>query len=316
MNYVGPGRKRYDEIRTSDVGAFLRFACENLCSVANAGGADAQFEGDAKACSGGEFTIARLATRLGSTQLDRSTLEVRFDNERRYALCLPVVGRLQATQFARTESCPAGSMIMMSGSEPLSLQMSGYTEVLMLMLPPDLIESRMVRPSGVCCRQISKCEGVNGLVHCAVIALEEAAAAMGEAEIRKAALLIGELIVLALGRLSDVKPTGSPVRAANLLRAKEIVRKRCDDPDLTLADVAKECELSLRYMHDLFRDDGRTFREYITHERLMRARRMLETGNAKVTEVCMASGFSSLSHFSTVFRRAFSVSPSEIKRRV
>jgi AraC-like DNA-binding protein len=90
------------------------------------------------------------------------------------------------------------------------------------------------------------------------------------------------------------------------------------DPDLSPDDVARECGLSLRYLHDLFQDDGRTVREYLQGERLYAARRMLEhavAGSTTITEVCMACGFSSPSVFSTAFRRAFGISPRDVVRR-
>ena len=93
---------------------------------------------------------------------------------------------------------------------------------------------------------------------------------------------------------------------------------RMADSDLSLEDIASECGLSLRYLHDLFRDDGRTVREYLQGERLHAARRMLEravAGAATVTDVCMACGFSSPSVFSTAFRKAFGISPRDVARR-
>ncbi|MGZ6023347.1 MAG: helix-turn-helix transcriptional regulator, partial [Rhizomicrobium sp.] len=78
--------------------------------------------------------------------------------------------------------------------------------------------------------------------------------------------------------------------------------------------IAKMCGFSLRYIHDLFRDEGCTLRDYLMHERLQCARTMLEAGDKTVTDVCMAAGFTSLSHFSTAFRREFSIPPSKVRR--
>ena len=96
------------------------------------------------------------------------------------------------------------------------------------------------------------------------------------------------------------------------------MRARMADPDLSPDDVARECGLSLRYLHDLFQDDGRTVREYLQGERLQAARRMLEqavAGSTTITDVCMACGFSSPSVFSTAFRRAFGLAPRDVVRR-
>jgi len=79
--------------------------------------------------------------------------------------------------------------------------------------------------------------------------------------------------------------------------------------------VASECRISVSYLHNLFRDDGRTFREYLVGERLQQARAMLEIGAANsIADVAMACGFPNMSSFSTAFRGAFSASPREFAR--
>jgi AraC-like DNA-binding protein len=91
-------------------------------------------------------------------------------------------------------------------------------------------------------------------------------------------------------------------------------RARLTDPTLTLADVARESGLSLRYLHALFKGSGHTMREYLVAERLQHARFLLVQAqmSATVTEICFASGFSNASQFSTAFRRAFERSPREV----
>ena len=98
---------------------------------------------------------------------------------------------------------------------------------------------------------------------------------------------------------------------------KRIVRQRLSDPDLNLVEVAQEAGLSLAYVHALFRDEGCTASEYLKHERLRVARALLESPAARtlsITEVCFESGFSNMSHFSTSFKRAFGLSPRDVRR--
>jgi AraC-like DNA-binding protein len=82
--------------------------------------------------------------------------------------------------------------------------------------------------------------------------------------------------------------------------------------------VAKQCGISLRYLHEIFRTEGMTVSEYLKQQRLVRARRMLENAgfDTTVTEVCFSCGFSNTSQFSTAFRRAFLMSPREVLRRL
>ena len=114
-----------------------------------------------------------------------------------------------------------------------------------------------MRAEELCCRQLPKAEGATGLARAAVAALYDGASQMNDSDLGKALPIVAELILVALGNLTDAKSSASPVRSANLMRAKRIIRANCENPDLTLADVAEECGLSLRYLHDLFREDGR-----------------------------------------------------------
>jgi len=323
MNCVNLTREPRGDLTTRDDAAFFGFVSSALWNVSGTveslalPASTPGFEAHLRTFSAADFTSAQITTRGARVHYKRSIAEIALDRPRRYALCLPVAGPLSVAQFDRTEEFQAGSMTLMSGSEPVHLTAEGDCDVLAIFMPPHFVEDRLIKAEELCCRKPAGSGGVQRLVFSAVAALQEGAADMNAHDLGKAIGTVSELAVLALGNLADVNSSTSPVRAANLMRAKRIIRARCKDPDLTLADIAKECGLSLRYLHDLFRDDGRTLRENIIYERLQRARRMLEAGSPrtmKVTDVCFASGFSSLSFFSTAFRRTFSVSPVDVLR--
>src|SRR4051812_27023990 len=123
MNYVGPRRQLNDQISTGDIDAYLRFISLNLCGVSSAAreygraASDAPFQADARACSAGEFTVARLVTHSGKAALNRVHDDVRYDAERRYVVCLALAGDIQVQQQVHDHRCTPGSMFMLSGSE-------------------------------------------------------------------------------------------------------------------------------------------------------------------------------------------------------
>jgi AraC-like DNA-binding protein len=326
MNFMSPRRKLSDELVTGDRDAYLEFVSANLCHVTSGPTPDAQkglpaepaFTASISVSSVNDFTIARASTSSGKMETSRTQEHIARDlDQPRYAICLPVSGGVEVEQFGRSISCAPDALAIMSGADPFTFRKLGNSDLLGVLLPRGFVEERVVNPEDACARAVGAPSGMQRLVFSAISALQEEARLLNERNLRAAIGVVGELVVLAVANLADVRSSESPVRAANLKRAKRIVRERCDNPELTLTNVAVECGLSLRYLHDLFRDDGRTFREYIMCERLQRARRMLESGSpltTKVTDVCLASGFSNLSHFSTAFRRAFSISPIEVLR--
>jgi AraC family transcriptional regulator len=97
-------------------------------------------------------------------------------------------------------------------------------------------------------------------------------------------------------------------------RIREMLEASYADP-LPLASLAREAGMSLFHFARIFGElTGTPPHRYLTGIRLRHARRLLEAGRG-VTETCYDVGFSSLSHFTRQFRRAFGVTPSRLRAR-
>jgi AraC-like DNA-binding protein len=97
-------------------------------------------------------------------------------------------------------------------------------------------------------------------------------------------------------------------------RTKEFLEGNLADP-LRLADVARAVGVSPAYLTDVFRRvEGVPVHRYLTQLRLAQA--LVELPHANdLTALALGLGFSSHSHFTAVFRRAFDCTPSEFRRR-
>jgi AraC-like DNA-binding protein len=99
---------------------------------------------------------------------------------------------------------------------------------------------------------------------------------------------------------------------------KAWIEQHLADPDLSLEKIAKSNGVSLRHLHYLFRLTEVSVSEWILDRRLLRCYDALvrpDMRSLSVTEVAYQFGFRSSSHFSTVFRRKFGHSPSELRKR-
>ena len=263
-----------------------------------------------------DFMVARFKTVAGRARLDRESDDIRIDGRDAYVVYFSLEGEHELTQFRRSVRCKAHSMTMMTQAEPLSQIKHGDNDTVYFFMPRSFVDQRCIGGENLCARAVFALDGAERLACETLKTLQRESSSMSEEEFRTAARLTGELLLLAFGGAGDVPPDASSVRAANLARVKRTMRARLADADLTLADVAGECGLSLRYLHDLFRDDGRTAREYMRSERLLRARHILENLPAlPITDVSMRCGFSSPSQFATAFRRAFGISPRDAKQQ-
>jgi AraC-like DNA-binding protein len=109
-----------------------------------------------------------------------------------------------------------------------------------------------------------------------------------------------------------------PEQLAWLARRVDRARERLETgyaDSQPLASLAREAGMSLFHFARIFRElIGTPPHRYLTGLRLRHARRLLEAGRG-VTETCYEVGFSSLSHFTRQFRRAFGVAPSTLRAR-
>lgn len=100
-----------------------------------------------------------------------------------------------------------------------------------------------------------------------------------------------------------------------LCRARDYLHAHAGEP-IGLDDLAGQAALSRYHFLRRFRDAfGVTPHEYLTRERLRRAKLLLAAGRCSVTDVCFDVGFASLGSFSTLFAGRFGCPPSAWRRR-
>jgi AraC family transcriptional activator of pyochelin receptor len=92
-------------------------------------------------------------------------------------------------------------------------------------------------------------------------------------------------------------------------QAGNILIQNMDTPP-SLSDLGKAVGLSRTKLHVEFcKHYGITPFAYLRNARLNRAKLLLDEGVVNVTEVAMAVGYASLSHFAKAFRKYFGVAP-------
>jgi len=94
------------------------------------------------------------------------------------------------------------------------------------------------------------------------------------------------------------------------------IRERYADKELTTKSIAESTYLSQTYMCALFKKEtGKTVNEYITEVRLDRARELLKDPRVKLYEVALSIGFTDANYFSSMFKKATGLTPSQYRDR-
>lgn len=103
--------------------------------------------------------------------------------------------------------------------------------------------------------------------------------------------------------------TRTQVRNSKLATALQIMENNIEDP-LTPDEVSDVVGLSTRQLERLFaKYMGVSPKRHYLRLRLEKARDLLRQTDFSVTDVCVACGFKSLSHFSKSYRAAYGISP-------
>ncbi len=85
---------------------------------------------------------------------------------------------------------------------------------------------------------------------------------------------------------------------------------------MTPAKTAEALQISVRYLHKLMIQAGRSFREELTRLRLEACRAALTDafrGGETIAEIAFSAGFNDLSQFNRHFRAAFGMTPSRAR---
>lgn len=98
-------------------------------------------------------------------------------------------------------------------------------------------------------------------------------------------------------------------------RSRDFLADALDSP-VCLADAAREAYYSPFHFHRLFaRTFGETPHEFLTKERIEKAKFWLRTSDLPVSEICFLVGYESVGTFSARFHRTVGCPPSEYRRQ-
>jgi AraC-like DNA-binding protein len=127
---------------------------------------------------------------------------------------------------------------------------------------------------------------------------------------------IMDILTLALdGCETDGAETS--IQRARLRSIKAFIDENLANPSLSLALIAKRMDVSLSYLHYLFKSSGESASEWIWLRRLQRCYEMItlaEHARTSITDIAYSMGFSGSSHFSNLFRETFGIRPSDLRR--
>lgn len=97
-----------------------------------------------------------------------------------------------------------------------------------------------------------------------------------------------------------------------IINARIILDKTIDQP-LTIKELSRKVAMNECYLKKGFKTiTGKTINEYQQHLRITKAKELLQLKGQTVSDVASQLGYSSISHFSTAFKKATGLKPCEL----
>lgn len=228
-------------------------------------------------------------------------------------------GKINILQAGQTLLSNPGVGAIFSASEAYDLECIGRVRSLYLEIPRKEFVSRFNENTLPVAATMATGHGLGRIAaeFCSMLASE--GSPLGEVARARLGDELMDVLALALDMGDkDEFTEDATAQKARLRSVKVWIEEHLADPDLSLEKIAKNNGLSLRHLHYLFRLTDMSASEWILDRRLQRCYDVLtrpELRSLSVTEVAYQLGFSSSSHFSTVFRKKFGHSPSDLRRR-
>jgi acetamidase/formamidase/AraC-like DNA-binding protein len=259
---------------------------------------------------------ARLAL-LRSTAQEIFRSDAHSDGQPPIAVTFHSRGRGRISAKSRSGEFADGDISVCDLRDTCSFQIREDFELLVLELPRERIAGRLGH------RQVELPAVLGASVAAAAArpvmrTLIDNFAGLDPADLSSAEAAIVELVSGAL--LAETPSSAeTATQAAHLRRVHNAIEARLSDPELSMADVAREEAISQRYLQRLFERQDTTFSNYVRQRRLERCRLDLADpihADESIAEIAFRWGFRDQAYFSRAFSAAFGCSPREFRKAV
>lgn len=129
---------------------------------------------------------------------------------------------------------------------------------------------------------------------------------------------IADILAAAFGDLEH-EPQTPGVRAARLAAIKQHILRNLCDPVLSAEQVSRKFAISARYIRQLFADEGTSFSDYVTEQRLAHVHSCLTDPRQilrRVADIAFDAGITEPSTFYRQFRHRYGMTPTDARRQL
>lgn len=246
----------------------------------------------------------------GDTEIRKSPREVYFVN-------LQLAGRCRYETEGRETIVGPNEFAVVDSTRPYFLDFMDDWNVLSFRIPRHMLHPLLRAPdcsTGIC---VSSRQALGQIT---VDFLKSVALRVADLPPDALEPLAGDLVnltALSLGATEEVRTARRhSVRHGLYLAIMKFVETNLADPLLSATSVAAHFGISIRYLHRLFEESGRSFGQVVLERRLLRCADDLDaSAERRISDVAFRWGFGDISHFNKSFRLRFGSSPRAYRHR-
>ncbi|MFE6866153.1 helix-turn-helix domain-containing protein [Kitasatospora sp. NPDC057692] len=282
----------------------------------------ADFVGRVETLSTG--TMDATSMSFPALRSERTPALIRRSDPEAYELTLIAGGSMRIAQSRREAVLSPGDFVMWSSSRPYTGQGRssadhGPSRGIVLHLPRSLLPFPETRVDRVLATRMPAAGGIGAILAHHLHTLFREAPALGEPEGARLGSATMHLAHALLAQQMDAPAHLEPeARGAVLLaRIEAFIGENLADPQLSPTSIAARHHVSVRTVHQLFRQRHETVSAMIRRRRLERCRSDLADPRLRrlpVHEIAARNGLGDPAGFSRGFRRAYGLPPAEYRR--
>lgn len=264
----------------------------------------------------GEISITDVVTEPIYGQ--RREHNIAQQNEEYYSFISILEGEEFLMQGGNETVLQAGDCALWNTSRPATFSSNTRMRQVSIFVPCSIVERRIPNAADYCGKSFDGNIGFGALLRSY---FQTIPTIYNEIKNDDALCLIEPIIEMFNGALNN-QPLGSKTTSYKqklLTRIQNYIIDNVTDPSLNPKKIADEFNFSLRYLHKIFSEAGKTVANFIRQQRLMNAKVDLDkptTNNISITELAFRHGFNDPAHFSKIFRQEFNISPRKYRQRI
>ena len=277
---------------------------------------DPQFGAEVSRVELGEMRAAVAVSRAST--VTRSSRQIARSRQAFFLLHLHLAGESVNRQDGREIRLARGDFAIVDSTRPYQIAFNQDTSILVLRFPQALVRRVIACPEAVTLLPMSGKSGASGIASRFVqnvwYGLEEGMSAESAARLCRPIL---DVIANAYAELPRAQVDSSSIQGALRVQIRSFIEEHLGNPDLGPATIATAFGISSRYVHTLFKADGKSVSEHIQHRRLEAAARTLTDplwSKQCIATIAFSLGFKSQAHFSRLFRERYGTTPRGFRR--